>query len=153
MAKTKVVKLQDFSRVMAETVSQVCGEACEEAVDVLQEVSEEALRDVETTAPISSSMKGTGGHHLRDAFRLDALVYANKGTASQYNFGVPAQFVIHAPKWHKYSIIHLLELGHRVSGRDLSKSFVQGRPFMVPAEDRAKQKIIARLRERGLAPK
>ncbi len=151
--KTKVtdvsVNPDKFADALGALVKELSGEVCQEAVDVLQEVSNEALYDVRRTAPASRSAKGTGGHHLRDAFRLDAILYRNV-MGSDFNFGVPAKFVIHAPKWHKYSIVHLLEKGHLVAGFNISKPFVQPRPFMVPAEQRAKQKIIERLREKGL---
>ncbi len=153
--KRKVVDVtkhpERFAEVMAEIVSEMCGEACTEAAGILQEVSEDALADVKATAPVSRSAKGTGGHHLRDAFRLDSIVYASRGMAGRYNFGVPAKFVIHAPKWHKYSIVHLVEKGHTTAGFNISKPFVPAHPFMVPAEDRAKRKIIDRLRESGLS--
>lgn len=149
----KLVRMDNFSDVLAQCVGDMCGEVCQEAVDVLEDVSKEALSDVISTAPVSDSSRGTGGHHLRDAFQLDSLVYSGKGMAEYYNFGVPAKFVIHAPKWHKYSIIHLLEKGHTSAGFNVEKPFVPGKPFMVPAENRAKSKIIARLREKGLTDK
>ncbi len=139
-----------FASVMSDLVATICGDVCEEAVGILREVSEETLHDVEATAPVSKSLKGMGGHHLKDAFRLDATVYASVGTAMYYNFGVPAKFIIHAPKWHKYSIVHLLEKGHVKAGFLAKGGLVPGQPFMVPAEDRAKQKIIQRLRQCGL---
>ncbi len=139
-----------FTDALSQLIGEMCGEVCEEAVDILEETSKEALTDVTNTAPVSQSTKGTGGHHLRDAFQLDSFLYSSKGMANTYNYGVPAKFVIHAPKWHKYSIVHLLERGHLKSGLG---GFVQPKPFMIPAEERAKSKIIARLRESGLTEK
>lgn len=155
--RTKVTDLANhperFTDELSKLVGEMCSEVCEEAVNIIQAVSQETLTEVQSTAPVSSSPKGTGGHHLRDAFRLDSFLYKSRGMADYYNYGVPAKFVIHAPKWHKYSIVHLLEKGHLTAGINIRKPFVNPQPFMVPAEERAKQQIIARLRESGLTDK
>ncbi len=139
-----------FSELLYELSEGLCDEVAQKAAEILYEVSTEAAEEVKATAPVSRSLKGTGGHHLKDAFRLDAIGYKPKSGKGSYAYGVPAKFVVHAPKWHKYSIIHLLEKGHLAKGFDVSKPFVQGRPFMVPAQERAKQKIIERLKRLGL---
>lgn len=98
-----------------------------------EEVAEGVNSDVSSSAPVSKG-RGNGGHHLADAFQI---------TPSRYNSPDWSSYYISAKKWHKYSIVHLLELGHlRPFGKLPS---VQPHVFMRPAKEKGVEELSRRV--------
>lgn len=104
----------------------------QKAVKVTEETSSEMSVYAQTKVPVSKG-KGVGGHHLKDAISV---------TPSSYNQGLSAKFYVSATKWHKYSIVHLLELGHL---KPFGVGFVHSIPFMKPSLEKYKTILDSRI--------
>lgn len=108
---------------------QKAGQEVEEkSIQIISQVAESTKEVVSRTAPRSKGRE-VGGHHLADSFVVtESGIYTSK------------TFYISAKKNHKYSIVHLLELGHLRPYASTPR--VEGKPFMKPARDEAVSKII-----------
>ena len=103
-----------------------------EAGRILTETASEMKDEASLKAPRSKG-QGTGGHHLSEALSV---------TPSRYNTVSSMTFYVSATKWHKYSIVHLLELGHM---KAYGAGYVPGRPFMDPALEKYKPILDQRI--------
>lgn len=131
---TKQVSVIELIPTMIADLERSTEETREEAVRITAETSQEMSDYASQSAPVSKG-SGKGGHHLRDAIEL---------TPSRYNTGINARFYSSAKRWHKYSIVHLLELGHL---KPFGGGLVPARPFMGPALEKYRPILDQRIEE------
>lgn len=130
---SKSVTLDSLIPSLLSDLEKSSAETREKAVEITEETSRE-MSDYAVSSASVSKGSGKGGHHLRDAIVL---------TPSKYNDGLNVRFYVSAKKWHKYSIVHLLELGHL---KAFGKGFVPGRPFMNPALEKYRPILDERIK-------
>lgn len=128
----KDVSLTTLVPSLLSDLEKSCLETRAKAVYITEKTSEEMSEYAKSIVPVS---KGKGAvHHLKDALTV---------TPSKSNDGMSAKFYVSAKKWHKYSIVHLLELGHL---KPLGAGLVSARPFMIPALDKYRPILDGRIK-------